>query len=532
MKTLQEQILAYRPENEQEERAQTEILRQWDKWGQQIFYRAEEGHFTVSSIILNTTMNQMLMVYHNIYQSLSWTGGHADGAENFLQKAADEAREETGVASLLPVCSEILSLDCLPVKAHIKNGEPVAPHVHYNVAYGFLASDQQPLQVKADENSAVCWVSLEHWQSQCQEPEMISVYAKIIRRIQAKMAEKQRLYQYLPDVLLPWYALNARQLPWRQDKDPYHIWLSEIMLQQTRVEAVKAYYQRFLEQLPDIAALAAATEDQLLKLWEGLGYYTRVRNLQKAAQMIMDEYNGVFPQQYKDILALPGIGDYTAGAIAAICFDQPTPAVDGNVLRVISRITENFSNILSPAVKKQITEQLAVVYPSGERAYTFNQSLMELGATICLPNGAPKCGNCPMQPRCQAFANQSWELLPQKEAKKKRRIELKTVFVLQCGSRRAVEKRPPTGLLATLWQYPNVAGHLDTQEALNQAERWGVKPVAITQVLHGKHIFTHIEWHMVCYYLQCDREDCRFVWANAEQLEQKIALPTAFRIFD
>lgn len=531
MKTLKEQILAYVPENAQEEQAQNEILRQWEQMGAEIFERSEKGHFTASSIILNPALDHMLMVYHNIYQSLSWTGGHADGEENLFKKAVEEAKEETGLITLIPVCSEILSLDCLPVKAHEKKGKLVPDHIHYNVAYGFVAPEKQLLQIKPDENSAVCWIPLTEWQSQCKEPHMISIYEKIITRIKQKMAEKQRLYQVLPEILLPWYRQNARQLPWRQDKDPYHIWLSEIMLQQTRVEAVKGYYQRFLEQLPDIAALANAPEDQLLKLWEGLGYYTRVRNLQKAAKVIMEQHQGVFPQQYQEILALPGIGDYTVGAIAAICFDQPTPAVDGNVLRVISRITENFHNILLPAVKKQMTQELAAVYPVGDYAYMFNQSLMELGATICLPNGAPKCEICPMQPYCKAFVNQTWDLLPQKEAKKKRRIEQKTVFVLQCGAHKAVEKRPATGLLATLWQFPNVEGQLNTQQALNQAVIWGVKPLLVSQVLEGKHIFTHVEWHMICYYLQCEVEDERFVWVSSEQLEKEIALPTAFRIF-
>ena len=256
-----------------------------------------------------------------------------------------------------------------------------------------------------------------------------------------------------------------------------------------------------------------------------------MRNLQKAARVIMEQHNGVFPTAYDDILALPGIGDYTAGAIASICFNQPTPAVDGNVLRVISRITEDFQNILAPAMKKRIAYNLADVYPAGESAYTFNQSLMELGATVCLPNGAPKCDICPMRSWCMAYQNNSWTMLPQKEAKKKRRIEQKTVFVLRCNNATAVQKRPSAGLLASLWQFPNVDGTLDTQAALNQAEAWGVKPVAVEKVLPGKHIFTHVEWHMICYYLQCESRNDLFVWADAAAMEQQIALPTAFRIF-
>ncbi|MBP3340996.1 MAG: A/G-specific adenine glycosylase, partial [Peptococcaceae bacterium] len=182
---------------------------------------------------------------------------------------------------------------------------------------------------------------------------------------------KKECYEQLPALLLPWFAKNARILPWRADKEPYHIWLSEIMLQQTRVEAVKGYYQRFLDTLPDIKALAEAPEDLLLKLWEGLGYYSRVRNLQKAAKVIMQEHNGVFPSEYEAILKLPGIGTYTAGAIGSICFDIPEPAVDGNVLRIISRITENYSDVLNPVTKKDVANMLRQVYPHGELAYTF-----------------------------------------------------------------------------------------------------------------------------------------------------------------
>lgn len=531
MRGLRQQITAYVPQSIDEVQAKTEILAQWDRLGAEMLQRWEEGHFTVSSIILNPAMDKMLMVYHNIYQSLAWTGGHADGTENLLQKAIDEAKEETGITEVIPISSTILSLDCLPVSAHKKKGKPVAAHVHYNVAYGLLASEKQTLRVKPDENSQVCWVALDDWRAQCSEPHMIPVYEKIISRIKELQSVKQYHYQQLPATLLPWYAQNARQLPWRQDKEPYHIWLSEIMLQQTRVEAVKGYYQRFLQQLPDIAALAAASENQLLKLWEGLGYYTRVRNLQKAAQVIMTQYNGIFPQSYQDILALPGIGAYTAGAIASICFDQPTPAVDGNVLRVISRITEHFGNVLSPAVKKEITENLAAVYPKGAQAYTFNQSLMELGATVCLPNGAPKCDVCPMQQGCMAYRNESWDVLPQKEAKQKRRVEQKTVFVLQCGQHKAVEKRAATGLLAGLWQFPNVDGTLNVQQALDLASAWGVQPLTVEKVVPGKHIFTHVEWHMVCYYLQCKTENDMFMWVDGRQFQQEIALPTAFKMF-
>ena len=197
------------------------------------------------------------------------------------------------------------------------------------------------------------------------------------------------IFSQLPGLLLPWYEKNRRELPWRQDKEPYHVWLSEIMLQQTRVEAVKGYYARFLEALPTATDLAEASEETLYKLWEGLGYYTRVRNLQKAARQIVELHNGRFPTSYDDIRALAGIGDYTAGAICSICFDLPTPAVDGNVLRVCTRLTLDPSPIDKPATKKALTEALAAVYP--KESGTFTQALMELGATVCVPNGAPKC---------------------------------------------------------------------------------------------------------------------------------------------
>ena len=213
--------------------------------------------------------------------------------------------------------------------------------------------------------------------------------------------EHNEIFARLPAMLLPWYAENKRELPWRQDREPYHVWLSEIMLQQTRVEAVRGYYARFLTALPTVQALADCDDELLHKLWEGLGYYSRVRNLKKAAGVIMERHGGVFPQKYEDILALPGIGAYTAGAICSICFEKPTPAVDGNVLRVVSRVTESKAPITEPKVKKEITEKLRAVYPKNHCG-DFTQALMELGATVCVPNGSPHCANCPLQNVCIA----------------------------------------------------------------------------------------------------------------------------------
>jgi A/G-specific adenine glycosylase len=336
--------------------------------------------------------------------------------------------------------------------------------------------------------------------------------------------------QQLPERLLPWYMENRRMLPWRRDREPYHVWLSEIMLQQTRVEAVRGYYERFLQALPDIAALANAQEDALLKLWEGLGYYSRARNLQKAAKQIMQQYGGAFPQTHAQILDLPGVGAYTAGAIASICFEQPTPAVDGNVLRVVSRLTELSAPISSQRVKNAVNEALAKVYPKG-RCGDFTQALMELGATVCVPNTLPHCPRCPMAQLCAANRAGTQRSFPLKEKKKPRRVQARTVFILRCGERLAVCRRPKSGLLAGLWQLPDVDAALDAHEALAQAQDWGVKPSGIEKLLHRTHIFTHVQWEQSGYYMRCDVQDPRFTWVSPQELTQSIGLPTAYRHF-
>lgn len=338
------------------------------------------------------------------------------------------------------------------------------------------------------------------------------------------------MLEQLPVLLLPWFAEHRRDLPWRRDREPYHVWLSEIMLQQTRVEAVRGYYLRFLERLPDIAALASAPEDVLLKLWEGLGYYSRVRNLQKAAQCVMEQHDGEFPQELSAIRALPGIGDYTAGAIASICFEAPTAAVDGNVLRVILRLTVCADSPADVRVRRRIGEELSAVYPAGHCG-DFTQALMELGATVCLPNGAPQCGACPLRALCEAHAQGTELQFPTKPPKKPRRIEQRTVFVLQCGDRLAVCKRPSHGLLAGLWQLPDVPGKLETAEALRQAEQWGVHPTGILKTAERTHIFTHVQWDLRGVWLTCAAEAPQFTWADENALQHEIGLPTAYRQF-
>ena len=333
----------------------------------------------------------------------------------------------------------------------------------------------------------------------------------------------------LPSLLLPWYQEYKRELPWRKDREPYHIWVSEIMLQQTRVEAVKGYYERFLSALPTVEALANCDDDLLHKLWEGLGYYSRVRNLKKAAIVIMDQYGGKFPETHPQILALPGIGAYTAGAICSIAYDFPTPAVDGNVLRVVSRLLNDPSPIDLPETKKAVTQTLSEIYPKA--AGDFTQALMELGATVCGPNKAPNCENCPCAGICLAHKAGTADKLPMKTPKKAKRQEDRTVFILHCDGRYALEKRPDKGLLAGLWQFPNTDRHLDTASALKAVEAMGLRPREILREVERKHIFTHIQWNMKGLYLDVAEIAGNFHWFTASQVNSQTALPTAFKQF-
>lgn len=333
----------------------------------------------------------------------------------------------------------------------------------------------------------------------------------------------------LPLALLPWYAANKRALPWREDREPYHIWISEIMLQQTRVEAVKGYYARFLADLPTVEDLAACDDEHLHKLWEGLGYYSRVRNLKKAAQVIVAQYDGHFPQTYDAILALPGIGEYTAGAICSIAFGQPTPAVDGNVLRVCARLMNDDTPIDLPETKRKVRSALEAIYP--EDAGAFTQALMELGATLCGPNWKPECDICPCRWLCRAFAAGTAESLPVKAPKKEKKQEDRTVLIASCDGKYALSKRPEKGLLAGLWEFPNLSGKLEIPEALAAAETMGLHPRQLLRQVERKHIFTHIQWNLRGFYLEVSEQAGSLHWFTAEEINQQAALPTAFRQF-
>ena len=333
--------------------------------------------------------------------------------------------------------------------------------------------------------------------------------------------------EQLPIPLLVWYRENARVLPWRSHPTPYRVWVSEIMLQQTRVAAVLDYYRRFLETAPTVADLAALPEDQLMKLWQGLGYYSRARNLQKAARQIMEKFGGVFPNTYEDIRSLAGVGDYTAGAISSIAVHLPVPAVDGNVLRVTARVCGDEGDITTPAMKKKVTQALAQVIPL-DAPGDFNQAMMELGATVCLPNGAPLCEKCPAAPFCRAFQEGRTGELPVKAAKKARRVEERTVYLFFYENQVALRRRPGKGLLAGLWEYPNeLSGGTDWPAA------WGLSPRSLERAGTGKHIFTHMEWHMTALAGELDGPDLPegWVWADRTALRDTYAVPNAFQSF-
>ena len=327
--------------------------------------------------------------------------------------------------------------------------------------------------------------------------------------------------------LLAWYRANARDLPWRHTRDPYRIWVSEIMLQQTRVAAVLGYYARFLEAFPSVEALAEAPEERLMKLWEGLGYYSRARNLQKAAKAVVEM--GGFPDTYDGLLELPGIGDYTASAIAAAAFGRREAAVDGNVLRVVTRITDCHDDILDPKTKRAIREQVQSVMPTAEADIRiFCQATMELGATVCVPNGPPKCEVCPVRELCLGRIRGTAESLPVKKPKKARKIEEKTVFLLLREDKAALCRRPDTGLLAGLWEFPNVEGTLDEEAAPGLVSAWGLEPKQWKNKLTAKHIFTHVEWHMTGYTLEVSGDGpTEFEWVDLEGLKAH-AVPSAF----
>ena len=334
--------------------------------------------------------------------------------------------------------------------------------------------------------------------------------------------------------LLRWYDGNARILPWREEPSPYRVWVSEIMLQQTRVEAVKPFFERFTEALPDVSDLAQCPEDRLLKLWEGLGYYNRVRNMQEAARQVMELYAGRMPGDYEALLDLPGIGPYTAGAVASIAFNIPAPAVDGNVLRVISRLAASEEDILKQSVKKKIEAAIKEIIPI-DRPGDFNQALMELGAVVCVPNGMAKCETCPIAALCEARKEGRVLELPKKAPKKPRKIERRTVLVIKDGEKAAIRKRAKKGLLAGLYELPNLEGELTEDEVLQLLKEKNFSPIRIQRLGEAKHIFSHIEWHMIGYVIKVEEllegEAGDLIFVEPHKTERDYPIPAAFEAY-
>ena len=358
---------------------------------------------------------------------------------------------------------------------------------------------------------------------------------ELCESVEVELQTKDGLLNRIAPPLLTWYDENRRILPWREKPEPYRVWVSEIMLQQTRVEAVKPYFARFMEHLPDVESLAAVEEDELLKLWEGLGYYSRARNLKAAAQQIVEQHGGKMPSEYHDLIKLKGIGSYTAGAISSIAFGHPVPAVDGNVLRVIMRLLADDSDISEASVRKRVEEDLNPVMPK-DRPGDFNQALMELGATVCLPNGAPKCAECPWKTFCRAGIEESWQQYPKKAVKKPRTVEYRTILVIRDGHRAVIRRRPNKGLLAGMYEFPSLLGKASLDEVKDWLSAQGVCAVRIEKLPESKHIFTHKEWHMTGYMVLVDglepmHKDPSLMFVETQETEEKYPIPSAFSAY-
>lgn len=329
-----------------------------------------------------------------------------------------------------------------------------------------------------------------------------------------------------------WYTANARRLPWRSDPTPYRVWVSEIMLQQTRIEAVLPCYARFVAELPDIPALAAVGEDRLLKLWEGLGYYSRVRHMQQAARLAVERYGGRLPADYGRLLELPGFGEYIAGAVASIAFGIPVPAVDGNVLRVMARLTGYGGDVMQPRVRKGFRTAMQGILPA-RRAGEFNQGVMELGETVCIPNGSPACGRCPVAADCVAFREGRTEKIPYRSPRRPRTVENRTVFVILSGGRVLLRRRPEHGLLAGMWELPGKDGWLTAADAEKRFSAACIPLRWIRPLPDSRHVFSHREWRMKGFLAETERFEppAGCVWADTEGLGTRYALASAFRAY-
>ena len=333
----------------------------------------------------------------------------------------------------------------------------------------------------------------------------------------------------ITEKLISWYQENKRDLPWRHTKNPYFIWISEIMLQQTRVEAVKVYYERFIKELPTLEDLANVKEDKLLKLWEGLGYYSRVRNMQKTAKILIKKGFKNLPNTKEELLFLPGIGAYTAGAILSIAFDIPTPAIDGNVYRVLGRLYKIENSITKNSAYKIYEERLRKLLPK-QNTSDFTQSFMDLGSSICTPK-SPKCSECPLRLECKAYKENKMENYPVKDKKIEQKIEERIVFLFVCKNKVAIRKREDKGLLASLYEFPNTLDLSSVKEIENTLIDKSISFLSVTEIGEAKHIFSHKIWYMKGYVIELKKPLNEFLWVTKGELKNKYSIPSAFSYF-
>nr|WP_148335176.1 MULTISPECIES: A/G-specific adenine glycosylase [Bacillus] len=339
--------------------------------------------------------------------------------------------------------------------------------------------------------------------------------------------------------LITWFRNEQRSLPWRVDQDPYKIWVSEIMLQQTRVDTVIPYFNRFIDWFPTLYDFAEADEEKILKAWEGLGYYSRVRNLHTAVKEVTEKYGGTVPDNVKDIMGLKGVGPYTAGAILSIAYGKPEPAVDGNVMRVLSRILLIKEDIAKPKTRK-IFEDAVRALISHENPSFFNQALMELGALICTP-GTPHCLLCPVNTHCVAFSKGEQTELPIKtKAKKSKQVHLISAILKNKENKILVQKRPSSGLLANLWEFPSISlekkvlnrNVYEDEFALKYQSRIRLSSDKFVQI---QHVFSHLKWNIDAYIGIVDEEipfelmeDHRLKWVSQDEMKE-LAFPVPFQ---
>ena len=329
------------------------------------------------------------------------------------------------------------------------------------------------------------------------------------------------------NTILGWYDQGHRDLPWRRTQDPYRIWISEIMLQQTRAETVVSYYERFLARYPTVQDLASAPEEELLKAWEGLGYYSRARSLQKAAKAIVSQYDGQLPADLNKLRALPGVGDYTAGAIASIAFGIPAAAVDGNVERVLCRWDAITDEVGTPAVRRQIAARAQALVPR-DRPGAFANAMMEMGATMCTPKN-PRCLLCPVREGCLGFAQGIAQELPRKAKKKAQRVENRAVLLVFCDNRVLIVKRQEK-LLGGLFVFPDVLEESDPARLCRALEALGIRAAYDEKLGHARHVFTHLIWEMDVHAVVADEmtQVPGGQWVTRQELAA-LPLPTAVK---